>query len=294
LTDLFTETLDSGNTVSNFSTDSVTLGSASLSVGGFALFASGEVAQALSVSSSVYTTGTGQQASPPLSSVVYASAWYTPKTTDFRTRTFDIYKGRLRRELFHGCMPTMEINIARDQLVTFMLKYTAAVALEYETTNPITSTTFPLSLLDTSIPHDGKAARFMINGTKVLVGDMKINVGFTPIPRPSLSGINQTDGMAMEVVPTTGSFTALADVNDIASFKALGARLRSGDTIQLLYQKGSSPKNTFAIGMPSAQLSKSVFRYDGGQGALECEFVCQVPTLSGLGVTVPAFAMGWM
>ncbi len=291
LLDLFTETSDTGDVVTTASGNTLLLNDAVPTVGGFYLLADGSAVQVITAT----TVGTGQIAGTvAASSIAYASTFYQPKTSDFRTRTFDIYKGKVRRELFHGCMPTMEINISRDQLVTFVLKYTAAVALEYETANPITSTSYPLTLLDTSIPVDGKGARFLINGVKCLVSDLKVNPGFTPIARPSLSGLNQTDGMAMDTIPTTGSFTALADINDTASFKALGARLRSGDVVQLLYQKGSSPKSTWAMGMPSAQLTKSVFTYNGGQGDLQCEFVCQVPSLSGGVASLPAFTFGWM
>ncbi len=294
LLDFCTETLDTGDTNNGASGNVLSYTDTTPAAGGFSLLNTGEVVQMLDTSTSTVGSGQMTAASVVNGSVAYASAWYTPKTTDFRTRTFDIYKGRLRRELFHGCMPTLDISITRDQLVMFLFKYSAAVALEYETSNPITSTTRPLPLLDTTIPTDGKAARFLINGVKVLCGDLKINVGLTPMPRMCLSGVNQTDGMAMDVGPTKGSFTAYADVNDTANFKAFGPRLRSRDVIQLLYQKGSSPKETFAIGMPSAQLTKSVFNYNNGQGELQCEFECQVPQLSGMAVGVPGLAFGWL
>ncbi len=298
LGDMFTETLDTGSTTNGASSSGFTVASTASThaVGGFVLFTTGDGCQVLTDNGAgVYTNGTGQIASSSVvtTSNAYASAWYKPKTTDFRTRTFDIYKGRLRREVYHGCMPTLEIKITRDQVVTFNWKYTAAVALEYETGNPITSTTYPLTLLDTTIPVDGKGARLILDGTQVLVADMTINTGLTPLPRPSITGLNQMDGMAMETVPTTVTFTAYADVNDIASFKALGERMRSRDVINMLYQKGRSAGETFMIGMPSLQLTKSNFTYQNGQGELQCEGVVQIPTLSGLGTTVPGFAFGF-
>ena len=294
LQDIFTETLDTGDTTTGVSGNVASFTDTSPTNGGFSLFSTGEAAQMLSSASGILGTGQVTGSLIANGSTAYASAWYTPKSSDFRTRTFDIYKGGLRRELYHGCMPTLEIAIARDQLVMFNWKYTSCAAFEYETSRPITSTTFPLRLIDTSVPTDGKGARFMIDGVKVLVGDMKINPGFAPMARPSLSGVNQCDGMAMDTVPTTGSFTALADVDDIASFKALGDRLRSGDVVQLLYQKGAAPASTFCIGMPSAQLTSVKFNYSNGQGDLACEFQCQVPTLSGAVVSLPAFSFGWL
>ncbi len=294
LQDIFTETLDTGDSTLGASGNAVGYLDTTPTLGGFSLLATGEAVQLISTSTS--SVGSGQMTAPlvPNPSTAYASAWYKPKTTDFRTRTFDIYRGRLVRQLFHGCMPTVEISITRDQLVTFAFKYTASDALEYEATNPVTSTTFPLPLLDTSVPTDGKGARLLIDGVKVLCADMKINPGFTPIPRPSLSGLNQMDGMAMETAPTTGSFTALADINDISGFKALSDRLRSRDVVQVLYQKGSAAKETFVIGMPSVQLTKVVHTYNGGLGELQCEFVCQVPELSSLQGGLPGFAFGWL
>ncbi len=299
LTDLFTETLNVGDrTSTNASGDTIFAVSSTTATGSFVLLNNGEACQLIANNGAAnLTVGSGQMTAStvnPSGSNIIGSSHYVPKTSDFRTRTFDIYRARLVRQLFHGCMPTMEISVTRDQLITFALKYVAATALEYETTNPITSTTFPLTLIDTSIPTDGKGARFLINGTKCLVSDLKVNPGFTPLPRMCLSGVNQTDGMAMDVGPAKGSFTAYADINDVSGFKALAERLHNGDVVQLLYQKGNSPKETFCMGMPSAQLTKVVHVYNGGQGEIQCEFTCQVPTLSGLGSSVPAFSIGWM
>jgi len=46
--------------------------------------------------------------------------------------------------------------------------------------------------------------------------------------------------------------------------------------------------------MPAAQLTKAQFVYTNGQGEYQIEGVCQLPAISGLGDTVPSFALGWL
>lgn len=299
LGDHMTETLDTGSTVSSATATTVVAASGTgFSIGAFGLLATGEAFQVLNKATNTLTVQNGViTSSVAAASTVYASAWYQFKGSDFRTRTFDFYRGGLYRQVFHGCMPTIDMNVARDQVVTFALKYTAAEALEYNIAAPVTSTTFPIPMLDTTVPVDGKGSRLCLDGVKVLVGDLKCSFGLKPVLRPSLSGINQTDGYAMDVDPTSVTFTALADNDDISGFRALVDRLHAGDTINFLYQKGSAPKETFCVGIPALQLTKCVFSYNGGQGELQCEAQAIHPQAvrgNSFAATLPSFAIGWL
>jgi hypothetical protein len=295
LQDFMTPTLQAGMTVSSATGSTITVSSATAAVGGFVLLNTGEAAQLLSVASTVYTTGTSQFTAASVSATVaIGSAWYQMKTADFRNRLFDLYRGRIHRHLICGCFPTLDIEITRDQLVKFAFKYTGDSAFEYPAADPVTSTTRKIPILDTTVPFDGKAARFLLNGVKVLCGDMKISMGISPVPRPSIQGVNQSDGMAVQLDPVKFTTTILADQDDVSGFEAMTDRLRGGDVIQMLYQKGSAATQTFCIGMPAAQLTKAAFVYANGQGEYQIEGVCQLPAVSGLGDTIPAIALGWL
>lgn len=299
LADHMTETLDTGSTVTSATSTTVVVGSGSgFTVGGFGLLATGEAFQILARSGNTLTVQSGViTSSVAAASTVYASAWYNFKTTDFRTRTFDFYRGGLYRQVFHGCMPTVELQIARDQVIKFALKYTAAEGIEYNIANPMSLVSFPIPMLDTTVPVDGKGARLCVDGVNVLCGDLKLNFGLKPVPRQSLSGINQMDGYAMDVEPVSVTFTALADNDDIASFKDLIDRLHAGDTVNFLYQKGGNPKETFCVGIPALQLTKAVFNFNGGQGEFQCEGQAIHPQAvrgNSFAATLPSFAIGWL
>lgn len=299
LADHMTETLDTGSTVSSATGSTVVVASGTgFSIGAFGLLATGEAFQVLNKATNTLTVQSGVITSTvAAATTVYASAWYQFKASDFRTRTFDFYRGGLYRQVFHGCMPTIELDVARDQVIKFNLKYTAAEGIEYSVTNPITLATFPIPLLDTTVPVDGKGARLCIDGVNVICGDLKAMFGLKPMLRQSLSGINQADGYAMDVEPVSVSFTALADNDDIASFKDLIDRLHGGDTVNFLYQKGGNPKETFCVGIPALQLTKAVFSYNGGQGEFQCEGQAIHPQAvrgNSFAATLPSFSIGWL
>ncbi len=295
LQDFMTPTLQAGMTVSSATGNTVTVSSATAAVGGFVLCNTGEAAQLLSVSSSTYTVGTGQLTTANVSATTaWGAAWYQFKTSDFRNRLFDIYRGRIHRHLICGCFPTLELEITRDQVVKFNFKYTGDSAFEYPAADPNTVASRKIPFIDQTVPFDGKAARFLLNGVKVLCGDMKINLGISPVARNSLMGVNQMDGMAVQLDPVTFTTTVLADQDDVSGFEALTDRLRGGDVIQMLYQKGSAATQTFVVGMPAAQLTKVQFVYANGQGEYQIEGVCQLPQISGVADGVPAIALGWL
>lgn len=300
LLDHMTETLDTGSTVSSATSTTVVAASGTgFSIGGFLLLATGEATQILNKATNTLTVQSGTITSTvAASSTVFASSWYKFKTSDFRTRTFDFYRGALYRQVFHGSMPTIEIAVARDQVIKFGFKYTCAEGIEYNIANPITlPSTFPIPLLDTTVPVDGKGARLCIDGVNVICGDMKVMLGLKPILRQSLSGINQADGYAMDVEPASVTFTALADNDDIASFKDLIDRLHGGDVVNFLYQKGGNPKETFCIGIPALQLTKAVFSFNNGQGEFQCEGQAIMPQAvrgNSFASTLESFAIGWL
>src|SRR6185503_3830488 len=112
LDDFMTPTLQAGMTVSSATGSTITVASASAAVGGFVLLNTGEAAQLLSVSSTTYTVGTSQITAASVSGVAIGSCWYQMKTSDFRCRMFDSYRGRLDRQAIYGCMPSVDIDIS--------------------------------------------------------------------------------------------------------------------------------------------------------------------------------------
>jgi hypothetical protein len=107
-------------------------------------------------------------------------------------------------------------------------------------------------------------------------------------------GVNQMDGYTLDLAPVTWSTTILADQDDVSGFEILTDRLRGGDVIQVLYQKGSTATNCFCIGMPAAQITKCQFVYNNGQGEYQIEGTALHPPAFGLGDTIPALAIGWL
>lgn len=301
LADIFTVTKDTGGTVADASTPGeIDCSTSSFTQGGFALFATGEAAQIYTVGSTTnitaYGTGQATQASLGVGSVVHAAAWYQRKTQGFLTRTWDLYRGGKLRQLFHGCLPSLNMTISREQLVTFALNYISPEALEYNVNRPVAiGATNPLSVGDFGIPTDGKGARCMLDGTKIVVSELSVNWGFTPKPRGSLSGINQGDGCLMDTGPITGSMSVYADNDDISGFRALVDRLPARTYMQFLYQKGSAPKDTFVFGVPAMYFTSNTFSYNDRQGMFTCEFTCVNPEAAGYGssyINMPAAAFG--
>ena len=299
LTDLFTEDLDTGSTSTSMSGTDLTVGSGSnFSTGGFVLVNNGQAGHVRSISSNVLTLGASHVTASQVSgsTVAYASAWYQRKSSDFRTRTFDGWRGGKFRQLFHGCMPTVKLMVGRDQVVRFGFAYTAGEAYEYNVDRPVAvGASAPITLVDTTVPIDGKAARCLIGGTNVLMGDIEIDFGFSPKPRPALSNLNQMDGHAMDLGPITGTATLLADEDDVSGFKSLVDRLRGGDTIDLFYQKGVTAGQVFCFAMPAMHLTSNEFDYQDAQGVFSFAFTAVKPQAArgnSFAAALPAFSFG--
>jgi hypothetical protein len=304
LRDFMTETLDTGSTYSSQGGSTptgitITVGSgAGFSVGGFALMSTGEASQITAISANVLTVPQCTAAANLAASVVYASAWYKRKLTGFYTRTIERYAGKLLRQALHGCAPSCELDIARDQVIKFMLKYTSPDAIEYNIADPNSLSGHKFSLADTTVPVDGKGARCMIDSIPVLIADAKIMFGPKPLLRASLSGMNQGDGYAFDFDPVKITMTGyLADNDDIASMPDIQDRFVLGNVLSLFYQKGTNPKETFCWSAPAAQITKSEFKYQGGQGVFDFEAECILPQAArGNSVSnlLPSFALGYL
>ncbi len=304
LRDFMTETKDTGSTYSSQGGSAptgvtITVASgAGFSVGGFALMSTGEASQITAISTNVLTVPQCTTAANVATSNVYASAWYQRKTSGFYTRTMERYAGKLLRQTFHGCAPTCELDVARDQVIKFMLKYTSPDAVEYNIADPNALTGHRFALADTTVPVDGKGARILIDSVPVLVADAKIMFGPKPVLRPSLSGMNQGDGYAFDLDPVKITMTGvLADNDDIASFPDIQDRFVQGNVLSLFYQKGTNPKETFCWSAPAAQITKSTFKYTNGVGEFDFEAECVLPQAArgnSVSASLPAFALGWL
>lgn len=276
-------------------------GGTRLTVGGFLLLPTGEAAQIRAISGTALTLGLLHMtaANIPANTVVYASTHYKRKATDFRTFTIDYFRGGLFRQVLHGCLPTLTMTITRDQVVRFAWNYTAAEAVEYTLTTPVApGATLPMTIIDTTVPFDGKAARCLLNGTQVLLHDLTINFGFKPVAQQALAGMNQQK-MAMTLEPIGGSFTILADEDDRASFEDIvDLMARSGQSVvDFLYQKGASAGNTFALAIPALQIAESPQSYKDGTGIYTAAFHAVLPqTVPGntYDAALPALSMGFL
>lgn len=305
LRSIFTETRDTGALVhanAPGTAPSLVLasGGSGFSVGGFVLASTGEVGQIRSISSNTLTLGTSHVTTGNVAagSVAYASCWYKRKDTDFRTITIDFFRGGLFRQVMHGCMPTLSLNVSRDNVARMAFAYTAGDAFEYTLTRPIAkSATLPIDILDTSVPNDAKGSRCLLNGVNVLISDLAIDFGFTPVARPSLVGSNQMDGYTMALKPVGLTFTILADEDDRTSFEDIVDLVNRRATVDFLYQKGSAATETFALCVPALQMAPAKQSFRDGMGVYEVTGKAVLPQAvpgNSFNAALPALAMGWL
>lgn len=282
LEDHFNRTSNTGGTVTAIDGSTVTTTAGVFSANGAVLLNNGKVAHILSSNGTTTVTayGTGQAGfgNVTTTTVAYASTFYTRKTSNFYTRMWDLYRGGKVRQLFHGCMPTMSIEVVRETPVHFKFAYTAGEALQYNVDRPIAlNAPNPISIPDLGVPTDGKGARCLIDGVNVNVMSLTVNCGLAPKPRMSLSGLGQMDGLLMDLTAPTGQLKIYADNDDIAGFTDLLDRFQSRIPMNLLYQKGTAPKETFWIAMPTLAWVGGEFGYDAGQGVMTMDFTCISP-----------------
>ncbi len=302
---IMTQTLDTGTTATGVGAANVlpVTSAAGLSVGGFVLLKTGEVAQIRSISGNNVTLGSSHIANANLiavaaADVVYASAWFQRKTLDFRSFTFDYFRGGLFRQVFHGCMPTVSMKVTRDQVVTFGYKYMSGEAHEYKLATPVAANaTAPITIIDTSVPFDAKGSRCLLNGTNVLLDNLTIDFGFKPELRHSQAGANQSDGYMMALVPIGGTFTILADEDDRAGFEAVVDLMNRSAAVDFLYQKGSAPGNTFAACIPAMQIDASPQKFVNGASEYEAKFIASLPQAvpaNSFNALLPTLTIGWL
>jgi len=281
LADHFVQTLNTGGTVSAIDANSITMTAAVPSVNGAILLNNGKVAPILSATGSnvtKYAPGTAGFASVTTGTVGYASAFYTRKTLNFFTRTWDIFRGGKVRQLYQGCMPTLTIDVQRLMPVHFKLAYTAGEALQYNVDRPVAlGASNPISIPDVGVSTDGKGARMVIDGTFVNVISLSVNAGLKPVPRNSLSGLGQMDGLLQDLSAPTGQMKIYSDNDDLAGFTDLMDRMQNRVPMAVLYQKGTAPKETFWLFMPTLVFTGDEFGYDNGQGVSTIDFTCVSP-----------------
>jgi hypothetical protein len=301
LGDVMAETKDTGDTVSSASGTTLTVTAGSrFSVGGFVALQTGEVAQIQSKATNALTVGTGHMtaASVQNASVVLASCWYQRKASDFRTRTLRYYRGRNTLQFFHGCMPKVTLKVSRDDIARFAFEYMAPEAGEYDVACPVAAgATNPLGILDTTVPVDSKASRCLFNGTKWLIDSFELDLGFEPKLRGSLPGMNQADGMWMDLGPAKGKMTLYAEENDNSGVERIQDLASRGVAVDFLWHKGTAGKEIFAVGIPALQIAPSRFEYQDGTGKFSCEFDVVLPQAtrgSTAAAAMPPFAIGWL
>jgi hypothetical protein len=280
--DHFNQLLNTGGTVSAIDANTITMTAAVPTVNGAVLLNNGKVAPILSATGAnitKYAPGTAGFASVTVGTVAYASASYTRKTANFFTRLWELYRGGKVAQVFDGCVPTLTIDVQRLMPVHFKLAYTAGESLQWNVNRPVAlgAATNPISIPDVGVPTDGKGSRVCIDGTFVNVISLSVNVGLKPVPRMSLSGLGQMDGLLADLTAPTGTMKIYADNDDIAGFTALMDRMQNRVPMAVLYQKGTAPRETFWIFMPTLVFSGEEFGYDAGQGVATIQFECVSP-----------------
>jgi len=281
LADHFVQSLNTGGTVTAIDANTITMTAAVPTVNGAVLLNNGKVAPIWSATGSnvtKYAPGTAGFASVTTGTVGYASAGYTRKTANFFTRLWELYRGGKVCQVYDGCMPTLSIDVQRLMPVHFKLAYTAGESLQWNVNRPVAlGASNPISIPDVGVPTDGKGSRVCIDGTFVNVISLTVNAGLKPVPRMSLSGLGQMDGLLEDLSAPTGQLKIYADNDDIAGFTALMDRMQNRVPMAVLYQKGTAPRETFWISMPTLVFTGEEFGYDNGQGVATIDFTCVSP-----------------
>lgn len=305
----FTRHSDTGGTVVSASASIINSGSSALTQGGFVLLNTGEVVQVLAtddggavgvIDVAAYTTGALNHAAVTAGSVMNASTWYEPKTTDFRNQAFALYRGGYHMQRLFGCLPGVTLTIDRDMIVKWKLAFTAGESISYPLVRPVAlGATAPLMLPDNTIPTDPKWSRCLLDGVQMNVSNIAIDFGFSPQIRKSLRGMNESDGAWMQKRPNvTVSFQILADDDETTGNVAMIDRIPRRTNVQFLFQKGRAPKETFAVGVPAMFINKAEFAYDGGLGVYNCEADCVDPVAAGYAAAtyanLPPISVGWL
>lgn len=300
LEDHFTRRSDTGGTVDSADASQVLTTGAAFSPGGFALLATGEVIQALATSAGDITAYRGKltHANVPAASIAYPFTTYVRKSSNFLTRMWDLWRASKKRQCFHGCMPTLNLTMDREQTLKFAWEYMPSEAFEYNLDRPVAlGAANPIGISDTGVPTDSKGASVQIAGIQLHAITMSVNMGLTPIARPTLGGMNQMDGCMMELGTPTGTMTVYADNDDRANFRDLSDRVRNSQPVHIQFQKGTAPGKTFALGAPAAIITGCVYDYQDQQGVYQVTWEAIDPEEAGFPAAtypnLPDIAFGW-
>jgi hypothetical protein len=285
LRDHFTETLDTGGTVSSIDATQITTTGGIFSVNGAVLLENGRVAQVLSTASSgaqISKYGTSQAGFATVSnaSVAYGGASYTRKSSGFIHRGWDLYRGAKERQYLSGCMPKLSIKFAREQAVQFMFDYVSSDPFQWTVDRPVAlGATFPMPVADLGVPTSTQGMRCVIDGITVTMVSIDVETGLAPGSRPSLSGANQNDGIPMDLAEPTGTLVIYADQNDVVGFGALRDRMLQGKIVHFLAQSRTAAGRTFWLASPTMQYTGADFSYQGSpaQGVFTMPFHCVSP-----------------
>jgi hypothetical protein len=286
--DHFTQTLDTGGTVSAIDATSITTTGGVFSVNGAVLLHNGKVAQVLAVSGggatiSAYGTNQAGFANVSTGSVAYGGVTWTRKSSGNLHRVWDVYQGAKERMYLSGCMPTLSISLQRESAVKFMFDYKSSDPFQWTVDRPVAvGAAFPITPPDLGVPTSTQGMRCVIDGTTVTMLSIDFNTGLKPGDRPSLSGANQQDGIPMDYDAATGTLKIYADQNDIAGFVALRDRMLSGKLVHFLCQSRTAAGRTFWLASPAMQYTGADFSYEGtpAQGIFTMPFQCVSPELA--------------
>lgn len=286
--DHFTETLDTGGTISAIDATSITSTGGIFSVNGAVLLHNGKVAQVLSTAAagatiSHYGTNQAGFATVATGSVVYGGVTWTRKSSGNLHRVLDIYEGGKERRYLSGCMPTLSISLQRESAVKFMFDYKSSDPFQWTVDRPAAiGAAFPFTPPDLGVPTSTQGMRCVIDGVTVTMLSIDFNTGLKPGDRPSLSGANQMDGIPMDYDAPTGTLKIYADQNDVAGFTALRDRMLSGRLVHFLCQSRTAAGRTFWLASPAMQYTGADLGYEGtpAQGVFTMPFQCVSPELA--------------
>ncbi len=299
LEDCFTRTSDTGGTVVTADATTVDLTSSVITQGGFLLMNTGEVIQVLTTGGqdvSAYPTATLDHASVTVGSTAHAFTWYQRKATDFRTRTWDLWRGGMLRQCMQGCMPNVTLSMERDNIAKFKFDYAVGEAFEYNVARPVAlGATAPLGVADSGVPNNMNGARCIIDGIRCNISELNIDFNFQPHVRPSLQGFNQSDGCFNDPQPVKVTFKILADDDDRSGMVAIPDRIRRAKYIQFMTQIGSAAGKTFAIAVPAMYLTANSFAHVDREGMYEVTATAVKPEFAyGTGyANLPDVSFGW-
>lgn len=282
LEDVFDIHRDTGGTVVTADASTIDLNTSALTQGGAVLAPTGELVPILATTNgqdvTTYPAGHLTFGAVPVGGTCHASVWFSRKKTDFRSRTWDIFRGGYSRAVLGGCTPTLKLVIERDQIPRFQFNYTADFAFEYNLDRIVAlGAASPLVLNDTATAQDGKGSIVHFGSFLVPLDRIEVDFMLKPLSRPGLPGVNQGDGCAVDVEAMTITGEVLADVDEQTGFKSFVDKIRSGKHQQLTYQNRTAAGKVFWLSVPCCHLLSNSFKHVNRQGMYQFTGSCTNP-----------------